>query len=321
MAEPPVDRPDRPGEPPEESRRGGPELSRRAFLGGAAGAAGLAALGPFGPMRLLRRARPLDDIINPIVPIGVGNGGPDLVLSVERQDDLVLLDFFFYNFSLQDGTPPTIVPNDPSNNTIVVQFPPQALAEAEYYWTQPSPGHYVLPVDPPPILSDLSGTSRLCFTTGQSIPLTTLTPTDLLDWTGWTLVVPPVAQVHGPTRLLDAAATGAASYPYPTEPTALETAIEFPYALFLSPVVYASGLPIDGFTTEFTSRPAPLVSPAGIVDLWSTALAGAPVLELIEGAAYVPPVSAVWASDYPNNPQGLSDATPEDYIDYGEPIA
>jgi hypothetical protein len=319
MAEPPVDPPESSGDEPAAPRPGGPEISRRTFLGGAAGAASMVYLRPF---RLLAR-RPAAASTGPGTnPIGIVNGGPDIVLSVERQEDLVLLDFSFYGFSLQDGSPPTIVPNDPSNNTIVVQFPPQAIAEAEYCWTQPTPGNYILPVDPPPILSDLSGTSRLCFTTSQSIPLTTLTPSDVLDWSQWSLLVPPVAEVG-----IVLGTSGPPSSP----PSYFQTAIEFPYALFLSPVVHVGPALGNSFSTAFTSRPAPLVSPSGVVDLWSTELTGAWTGGFVSGTEtaqivighpqtpFVPMVSAVWASDF--DTQLLSDATPEDYIDYGEPIS
>jgi hypothetical protein len=186
----------------------------------------------------------------------------------------------------------------------------------------------VLPVDPPPILSDVSGPSWLCFNvpTTETIPLPTMTAADLLDWSSWSLVVPPAAQVNGPTSIIivgssdDSAST--TDPRSPSEPTALQTAIEFPYALFLAPAVYASGLPIYGFTTEFTSRAAPLVSSAGVVDLWSASLAGSSTDIIFEdnNAMYVPPVSAFWASDYAPPTLGALDATPEEYIVYGKPI-
>jgi hypothetical protein len=122
----------------------------------------------------------------------------------------------------------------------------------------------------------------------------------------------------------------AATIPTPAEPGPFETAIEFPYALFLAPTVYASGLALDGFSTGFTSRSAPLVSPPtatapdGVVDLWTTTLVGGrrgiDPLEIT--APFVPQVSAVWALDYflpavsstyiPPPP----DVTPEHYIEY-----
>jgi hypothetical protein len=192
---------------------------------------------------------------------------PDLVISAERGDDLVLLDFLFYGFELAPGNPPAITPTS-TDNLLVIQMPPQAIAEGVYSWNSSD-----LHVDPPPILSDLSGPSRLCFrlASGQAIPLPTMTVADLLDWSGWNLVVPAVAQVHGPSLVLDRRGPPP---PVPTAPGDLETAIEFPYALFLAPTVYASGNPEFGFSTGFTSRATPLVSPAGVVDLCRPAWPG-----------------------------------------------
>ncbi|HTW98225.1 MAG TPA: hypothetical protein VMD59_05570 [Acidimicrobiales bacterium] len=369
MADPPADRPASPGEhpvAPEQSRTWGPELSRRAFLGGAAGTAGFAYLGPF---RLLRHALPRRVVARAAArPDDVGIlPRPDLVLTVERPEDLVVLDFSFYGFSLEDGTPPTIVPST-SDNTVVVQFPPQAVAEGEYYWVPQPNGDNDLPVDPPPILSDVAGPSWLCFNlaSDQSIPLTTMTAADLLDWSDWTLVVPVAAQVNGPTTILplgsgpDAGSSGSAgassaagstaasatsnaatsnaatsyaatSYAVttdqsedtrvPTAPSSLQTSIEFPYALYLAPAVYVSGLALFGFTTQFTSRSTPLVSPAGVTDLWSASLGGSPAIRL-EGSTstYAPPVSAFWATDYSPPTLAEPDATPQEYIVYGEPL-
>jgi hypothetical protein len=239
---------------------------------------------------------------------------PDLVISAERGADLVLLDFLFYGFELAPGNPPAITPTS-TDNVLVVQFPPQAIAEGVYTWQSND-----LPVDPPPILSDVSGPSRLCFSLapGQAIPLPTMTVADLLDWSGWNLLVPAVAQVHGPNLVLDRPGPPP---PAPTPPTELETAIEFPYALFLAPTVYASGDPEFGFSTGFTSRATPLVSPAGVVDLWSASLTGSANQNPLEAPrSYVPAVSAVWARDYDaTSAAAVPSATPEQNINYGEP--
>jgi hypothetical protein len=234
---------------------------------------------------------------------------PDLVISAERGDDLVLLDFLFYGFELAPGNPPAITPTS-TDNVLVVQFPPQAIAEGVYQWNSSD-----LAVDPPPILSDLSGPSRLCFNIplSQAIPLPTMTVADLLNWSAWSLLVPAVAQVHGPSLVLDRRGTPP---PVPTAPGDLETAIEFPYALFIAPTVYASGNPEFGFSTGFTSRATPLVSPTGVVDLWSASLTGSPdQIPLEAPSSYVPSVSAVWARDY----DATLSATPETNINYGEP--
>jgi hypothetical protein len=313
-------------------------ISRRAFLGSAASASALLYL---RPNRLFTMAFPkavsrfADEggsnpisIANPLPPIDLGPV-PDLVISAERDDDLLLLDFSFYDFMVDTTqTPLAIVPTS-ADNTVVVQFAPQAIGEANYPWqpeAAPNQDVFQLVVDPPPILSDLSGPSRLCFNFAydagggsQSIPLKTMTVADLLDWSGWALVVPPVAQVG--------ALASDSGFPVPAEPTDLETAIEFPYALFLAPTVYTGGLEISGsFSTGFSGRTAPLTSPAGVTDLWSTALVGQSTnLLVVQGGvpapAYVPQVAAVWAVDYIGavaGPPPASD-TPENFILYQEP--
>ena len=298
-------------------------ISRRSFLSGAFGGAAYAYIRP-GRLAKIALPRSGARLVNDTSPATgtnpvTGELVPDLVISAEREADLVLLDFAFFGFELKPGTPPAIAPTN-SGNVVLVQFAPQAVGEGIYFWDGDD-----LPVDPPPVLSDLSGPSRLCFnlTMSQTIPLPTMTVADLLDWTGWSLVVPPVAQVNGPTSILGDSASGG-PIPVPAAPGALETAIEFPYALFLAPAVYVSGEPLDGFTTGFASRSEPLVSPAGVVDLWSTSLVGSKALSLLDQNAppYVPPVSAVWSVDYDplivssGPPITVPDDTPEQYIEY-----
>ncbi len=99
--------------------------------------------------------------------------------------------------------------------------------------------------------------------------------------------------------------------------------------MFLAPTVDVSGFNIEfgGFTTGFAGRSEPLVSPAGVVDLWSTSLVGAaqnPHIVIGPGGPaapappYVPQVSAVWSADF----QSLSafaptpNDTPEHEIEY-----
>src|ERR1700739_4475299 len=68
-----------------------------------------------------------------VSPAVIRNPVPDLVISAERGDDLLLLDFLFYGFELAAGNPPAITPAS-ADNVLVVQFPPQAIAEGVYPW-------------------------------------------------------------------------------------------------------------------------------------------------------------------------------------------
>jgi hypothetical protein len=231
---------------------------------------------------------------------------PDLVISVERDTDLLQLDFSFFGFAVDARSVPRAIVANAPDSVVTVQFPPQAIAEANYFWNGDD-----LPVDPPPVLSDLAGPSRLCFSfaEGASIPLPNMTQQDLLDWSGWALAVPPVAQVQSNQK---------GRFPTPRPPLPQETVIEFPYALYLAPTVFFNTGPvITGFSTEFVSRKNPLQSPNGVVDLWSTSLSGGllgpqfPQLGTPE--EFVPQVSAVWAAD---NAELSPDATPEFQIQY-----
>jgi hypothetical protein len=280
-------------------------IPRRVFLGGVASASAFAAVQPtrFWQAAAAHRAA----LASSVIPDSVNLPPPDLAIAVERDTDLVLLDFAFYGFTVVPAspgasTPPTIKPTTLSN-VIVVQFPPQALGEGVYFWEA---NGVVLPVDPPPILSDLSGPSRLCFTLagGQGIPLPTMTVADLLDWTGWSMTVPAAAQFTG----LDH------GHP-PVPPGMHETSIEFPYGLFLAPVVDAPSLP-PSVTTAFVSPTQPLVSSQGVVDLWSTTLTSVVVAT---GESITPNAAAVWAVDYQAAGTTVADYTPETNINYFEP--
>jgi hypothetical protein len=146
-----------------------------------------------------------------------------------------------------------------------------------------------------------------------------MTVADLIDWSGWQLNVPSGA-VTG---------TGVVS---PTEPSAIQTAIECPLALFLAPVVAGQttvtgsfSMQISGqisrqisgpsfFTTRFENRTEPFVSSGGVTECWATGLSGYRTTISQHGtvtSAIVPSVAAVWASDY-----SAADATPQLNIYY-----
>jgi hypothetical protein len=267
-----------------------PGVTRRQLLTGGAAASLAAVLAgqPDGPSQLLMAlARDVGG-----VPI-LKESPKTFTFQVEREADLVLLDITFYGFLLNSGggQVTSLAPGG-SDNVIVVQFPPQAIGEAAYTYIE-EPEWYV---DPPPVLSAVSGPSRLCFTlnTGQQVDFPTMTPADLLDWSSWTLLVPEVAQVdeaeldridagsssRGPARGSKARPATAT----PPKPSEMLTAIEYPYALFLAPTVYTGG-PFFGFSTTFAGRREPLFGEhegeggaygtprlTGISDCWTAAL-------------------------------------------------
>ena len=278
-------------------------LSRRTFLGGV-GVAGGAAVLVRSDTAPVTAALGVDDdphagemahIVTPVKP--------DLTISVERDVDLLLLDFLFYGFVVDTSSRIHALRATKAGSAVVVRFPPQATAEAAYL--DPPTGPTGLATDPSPVLSGLSGSSQLAFSfdAGDTIPLTTGTAKDLLDWSGWTLAVPPVAQ----------SAAHAVSPPVPHQPTQFETAIEFPYALYLAPSVHPSS------TTTFVNRIKPATSATGTCDVFTSTLSTSRLGIELEST-----VSAVWARDivawHPGAPATAVDATAPTSILYGSNI-
>jgi hypothetical protein len=267
----------------------GTPLSRRRFLTGTA-AVSLAAV-------MAGHLHQVDEVLSAVglseEPAGASSV-PTLSFefSVARDADLALLDIAFYGFETTtvDGVL-AIQPFINPGNLVTVQFPPQAIGEAAYNWVG---GTWA--VDPPPVLSAMAGPSVLCFTlrAGESVTFPTMTDQDLLDWSTWTLLVPASAQGSTP---------GAPTNPVFSPPTA--TYVEYPFALFLAPTV------VEGVITTFVTRDAPpLVSPAGVGDLFSASLAQATT----GGTTLVPEVAAVWAVDAEE--PASKNVTPEQYISY-----
>ncbi len=263
-------------------------ITRRQFLAGSAGVA-LAAVMAGHIDRVVDLVDELggkDVRTNGVKPLTVR---PSFAVSVERDTDLVLLDIAFYRFKKLSRK---LVPLGP-DNLITVQFPPQCIGEAAYGFTG---GNWL--VDPPPVLSALSGPSVLCFTVNknsQGYPAVGLeTVEDLLDWSSWTLLVPkPDTTPSDPSQML---------------PTSPRTYIEYPYGLFLAPT---GGNPATNFT--FYGRTEPLVSiepQAGLSDCWTAAYAAPPGSDASVVSGYG---VAIWAVDYRLS---SPDATPEQYISY-----
>ncbi|MEN6310356.1 MAG: hypothetical protein ABFD80_02325, partial [Acidobacteriota bacterium] len=105
-------------------------------------------------------------------------GALPFVVSVLRPDDLLNLEFEFINLKLDKGSPPKLVRQKSGSPAyMIVHFPPQSIAE-EAFWE--AAGEYkpatrsgmfrVFQLQPnsdvprtPPVLSRLSGPSRLAF--------------------------------------------------------------------------------------------------------------------------------------------------------------
>ncbi|HEV2578996.1 MAG TPA: hypothetical protein VGU25_17455 [Acidobacteriaceae bacterium] len=218
-----------------------------------------------------------------------------------RPDDLLTLTVETQNLRLDvtDPNNPVLVVDQSSQPAyLVITFAPQNIAEQAFFETgnitaQP-PYNKVPPGTPPlPTTDDtllpageigarISGPSRLVF----QLPKNSKIPfqlASLLDWSKLTLVVSPVAQGE----------------PLPTpipQPTALQTSIELPYRLMLSPSTKVG----------WVNAKVPITH-AGRTELWHTRLARivnvagkSGVTQQLQEASLARPIPlrAIWSPDF-----------------------
>ena len=187
-----------------------------------------------------------------------------------RPDDLLSLEITGVNLRLDltDPAKPVLVAADPQAAAyLVVGFPPQTTFEEAFHdaspdgYTQdgvtvlPPPPGAKLPLEPGGLAFRLGGPSRLSFRlpAGARIPYTIH---GLLEWSGYELVVPPVADVPANGEPTPAARTI-------REPTAEETTLQLPFRLHLAPTHAAA----------WQHARAPITW-RGRSELWHTRLAG-----------------------------------------------
>jgi hypothetical protein len=240
-------------------------------------------------------ARDLDYLAHmPDAQVVVEPASPVLSLTAERDSDLFLADFTFYGFTVNKIDRPTSLvatAEQTSDNWIgvVVQLPPQAIGEGDYFYDTTE----TIPFDPTPVLSQVSGPTRLAFTftTGDRIPLPTMTVADLMDWSGWDLNVPAGAE----------AGSGDESTPT-SSPTSIQTSIECPLALILAPVVDDEPrITLDQFSTQFENRTQPFTSSSEVTECWQTSLTSTQTIITKTGrttSRINPEIAVVWATDY-----------------------
>ncbi|MBD2731844.1 hypothetical protein H6G96_37625 [Nostoc sp. FACHB-892] len=176
-------------------------------------------------------------------------------VSVIRPDDLLNLQIEGRNLQIETSLceTPVLIPEDTTQIAyLIVHFPPQTIAEEAVYESRqdleinPPPTSTNDPKDPeklrreirlpenvfdPPVRSRIGQPSRLVFqlpaNTNPRIPYTI---EGLLNWTGLELNVSQIAAIRAtPT------AEERGKAPAISPPTELETAIEIPYRLILSP--------------------------------------------------------------------------------------
>ncbi|MFL6100302.1 MAG: hypothetical protein ACJ71T_10145 [Actinomycetales bacterium] len=189
-----------------------------------------------------------------------------------RPDDLLSLEVTGVNVRLDTADPkaPALVVADQQQDAfLVVGLSPQTTFEQAFFEGSPTSPEQVLgpgdrprpattdltpPTDPGHLAFKLGGPSRLSFRIPPDarIPYTT---EGLLDWSAYTLVVPPVADVpagaepQGPAPI--------------REPSATETTLQLPFRLHLAPTHQAAW---QHSPTAVTHR--------GRTELWHTRLAG-----------------------------------------------
>lgn len=227
-------------------------------------------------------------------------------VDVIRPDDLLNLQIEFRNLKLDTRTPgdPALVPEDAAQVAyLIVQFPPQTIAEEAIYAAQPGgaqppPDERGKPANQPPgptagsqmpgrARSRMAQPSRLVFKIpANSNPRIPYTTEGILDWSNLELSVSPIAAIaHPPTP------AELVNIPAIAPPGATETALEMPYRLVLSP---------NG-TVRWTHALSPQTH-AGRTELWHTRLALPDGEQLTELSKNHPaPLRAIWSPDYASN--------------------
>lgn len=235
-----------------------------------------------------------------------------LTLTVLRPDDLLALSVRTVNLRLDASRPgrPRLVRETPGQPAyLVITFPAQSIAEQAFFETaavnQPAfnppkttpavpsppalPGGPEQPAAPGNVAAWPAGESRLVFRLPSAVQAIDYSIAGLLDWSLLEPVLPPAA------RILPGAA-GTPSGPPIAEPGDLETSLELPYRLIMSPNVMPGGLR-PGW--EHAAVP---VLHSGRAELWHTRLgshAGGDHPGFTEASNAAPvPVRAVWSPNF-----------------------
>lgn len=207
-------------------------------------------------------------------------------LDLLRPDDLLNLRIEAENLRLDAADPryPALVLENPAKpGTLIVTFPPQTVTEQAIFESSPP-----FPDPPLPMKARIGGDSRLVFRVAagstQRIPYTI---EGLLNWDDLEFIVSPLAAVPpDPTPAERQAA------PVIQKPGPLETSIELPYRLHISP---------NRRVAWRHKRRA--FTRAGITELWHTRLAHQPAPgKILELSRKNPaPLRAIWSPDFNPN--------------------
>ena len=213
---------------------------------------------------------------------------------------MLLLDFKFVNFEYVRDPKKTItslqaIQNQPAY--IIVSFPPQSIMEQAYL--EQDPNVQVLS-DPQtlPIKSRISGPSQLVFQlpeAAQPIPIPITIEYFLNILSTFPLKVAPAAlpSLNQNSTMDD----GENQSPEIRQPGPMETSIEVPFRLIISPNRYAAW--VHALKEVMASQtPASPQKEVDWVELWQTRLATRPAPgEIQEGPNSLRTVRALWAKD------------------------
>jgi hypothetical protein len=242
-------------------------------------------------------------VVGPSVPGRRRISLPDFAISLLRRDDLLALDFLFFNLALEagGGDLPQVVRKDPkqpsylvvrfdSPQNVVEQAYLEAYADARENLAAETPGTGSFPLVAP---ARAAGPSRLAFRLPTGTDALPFSLNELLSWAKLEQSVVPVAQAP------DAHQTGVPEppkigpLPAIREPQATETAIESPWRLYLSP----------NYSGAWAHSTTPVTLGAR-TELWHTRLAvRTPAPSGFTADETIPRrVRAVWSPDYSSGP-------------------
>jgi hypothetical protein len=225
--------------------------------------------------------------------------GPDFTTEVLRKDDLLSMTVDMYNFKLQTTTPPgklvRIYPAAPAY--MAVTFQGQNINERAFFEQAKNvQDPQKDPLDSPtlpPVPAILAGPSRIAFQIPDDVLEIPYTFEGILAWTGFQMNVVPAAQPASVTQMWKGA------LPPIRQPGAIETSVEAPYRLMVSPS--AAG----GWAHSLVP-----VTHDGWTELWHTRLGVRKALRYGVTVDELDPseraIRAVWSPDYttgtPPNP-------------------
>lgn len=299
--------------------QGGPEFSRRQFLGYGTAAGVAVAFPAWIPVPSRVTAQP----------------APTLTWSLHRRGDFLALDFEFYNL-VRDPARPAFLKrlNPAARSYIVAIFSPQHLADEAFYEGAASPDPFppkpplkFTTIPPPPdgnvnpplpapgfVRAKLARRSRLAFEVPASLLPLRFNAENLMAWDKYTLNVVTEAApqlvfpglggvVQNAFQLIVSPILGTQLLPLlPAgirDPQVTETALELPWALVLSP---RTAKPAPNAKTVFIHRAQPFTHD-GRSELWHTRYGVARGGTVNETAGQL---RAVWARD-PNFAQNYDD--------------